>query len=120
VLDVVGEEHRGHAAVSQLVHDPVAVGQRRLKTIQYFGQVGFGGGYRPTLRSGRVGGQWTRATASHARRSGPAPDAPRDSVAPHRSAGPPSVFRQHAGGIAFWKMEKWLTAQLSAICYQRS
>ena len=38
ILKVVGQENRGHTAVSELTLDPVAVGQGGLKMIQHIRQ----------------------------------------------------------------------------------
>ncbi len=38
MLEIVGQEHRGHTAVPQLTLNPVAIGQGGLQAIQHIGQ----------------------------------------------------------------------------------
>ena len=39
VLEVMGQEHRGHAAASQLTFDAIAIGERGAKTTQHSANV---------------------------------------------------------------------------------
>jgi hypothetical protein len=54
VLEVLGQEDRGHTAASQLAVDPVAVGQS-LKAIQQIGQACSGRGCTTLHRHGARG-----------------------------------------------------------------
>jgi hypothetical protein len=56
MLQVVGQENPGHAAASQLMLEPVVVGQGGLKTSQHIGQAGSGERLGPKVTLALGGG----------------------------------------------------------------